>query len=124
MRTMAEININCPHCGEPAKAPAEFAGKSAECPSCGKEFQIPAAVPSPPPPLPKRPAPAPRQAQLKTETSDVVVTDIKMPFGSMVVFMIKWTLAAIPALIILAILGFIASLVFMSGCAALMMGAK
>jgi hypothetical protein len=31
----------------------------------------------------------------------VVVTDIGMSFGSMVVFMIKWALAAIPALLIL-----------------------
>lgn len=32
--------------------------------------------------------------------------DIDMPFGSMVGFMIKWAVAAIPAIIILAILGF------------------
>ena len=37
-------------------------------------------------------------------TREVVVTDVKMPFGSMVVFMIKWSLAAIPAIIILAII--------------------
>ena len=35
---------------------------------------------------------------------EVVVTDIRMPFGSMVVFMIKWALAAIPAAIILLVL--------------------
>ncbi len=35
----------------------------------------------------------------------VVVTDIKMPFGSMVVFMVKWALAAIPALAILVVIG-------------------
>ena len=32
---------------------------------------------------------------------NVVVTDIRMPFGSMVVFMVKWASAAIPALVIL-----------------------
>ena len=31
----------------------------------------------------------------------VVVRDISMPFGSMVVFMVKWAIASIPALIIL-----------------------
>lgn len=41
----------------------------------------------------------------------VVVTDIDMPFGSMVGFIIKWTLASIPALIILFILGGIAAVV-------------
>lgn len=39
------------------------------------------------------------------EKQEVVVTDIQMPFGSMVVFMIKWAIAAIPAAIILFILG-------------------
>lgn len=33
----------------------------------------------------------------------VVITDIKMPFESMVVFMVKWVIASIPALIILAV---------------------
>jgi hypothetical protein len=31
----------------------------------------------------------------------VVVTDLQMPFGSMVVFMVKWAFAAIPAALIL-----------------------
>jgi hypothetical protein len=35
----------------------------------------------------------------------VIVTDIKMPFWSMVRFMVKWAIAAIPALIILTIIG-------------------
>jgi hypothetical protein len=39
----------------------------------------------------------------------VVVTDIKMPFGSMVVFMVKWAIATIPAIIILSL---IASITF------------
>jgi len=32
---------------------------------------------------------------------EVVVTDIKIPFLSMVVLLVKWALAAIPAMIIL-----------------------
>ena len=36
----------------------------------------------------------------------VIVRDVEMSFGSMVVFMIKWTLAAIPAMIILLVVGF------------------
>ena len=38
------------------------------------------------------------------KSKEVVVTDIKMPFISMVIFMIKWALASIPAIIILMIL--------------------
>ena len=34
----------------------------------------------------------------------VIISDINMPFGSMVVFIIKWALASIPAFLILAIL--------------------
>jgi hypothetical protein len=37
--------------------------------------------------------------------SQVVVTDIDIPFGSMVVLIIKWAIASIPALILLSILG-------------------
>lgn len=39
------------------------------------------------------------------EKTEVVVVDVKMPFMSMVVFMVKWVVAAIPAFIILAVLG-------------------
>jgi len=42
-------------------------------------------------------------------TSHVVVTDIRMPFLSMVFFMIKWAIAAIPAFIILAVLAGVAA---------------
>ena len=35
----------------------------------------------------------------------VTIVDIKMPFLSMVVFMVKWIVASIPAIIILMVLG-------------------
>jgi hypothetical protein len=41
-------------------------------------------------------------ANIETE---VVVTDIKMPFGSMVLFMVKLAIATIPAVIILSVVG-------------------
>ncbi len=34
----------------------------------------------------------------------VVVTDIRMPFWSMVIFMVKWAIASIPALFILGVI--------------------
>ena len=37
--------------------------------------------------------------------TEVVVTNIKMPFGSMVVFMVKLAIATIPAAIILSAVG-------------------
>jgi len=39
------------------------------------------------------------------ETSGVTVTDIRMPFLSMVFFMVKWVIASVPAFFILIILG-------------------
>ncbi len=40
---------------------------------------------------------------------EVVVTDIKIPFWSMVVLMVKWAIAAIPAVIILMLIGVLVS---------------
>jgi len=36
--------------------------------------------------------------------SKVIITDVRIPFLSMVILMIKWVLASIPAFIILGIL--------------------
>ena len=41
---------------------------------------------------------------MSDEERHVVVTDIQMPFMSMVVFMVKWVIASIPAFFILAII--------------------
>ena len=47
--------------------------------------------------------------QIVFTKNEVVITDIKMPFWSMVMFMVKWAIAAIPAIIILTLLFAIAS---------------
>jgi hypothetical protein len=49
----------------------------------------------------------------------VEITDIKMPFRSMVIFMLKWALAAIPATILLVVIVKISINVF-SGVSAMM----
>jgi hypothetical protein len=41
---------------------------------------------------------------MREEDRHVVVTDIQMPFMSMVFFMVKWVIASIPAFFILAII--------------------
>lgn len=48
---------------------------------------------------------------------NVVVTDIKMPFGSMVIFLVKLALASIPALLIIyaVMFAFVAILVLLFG---------
>jgi hypothetical protein len=41
---------------------------------------------------------------MMSERQEVVVTDVRMGFGSMVVFMVKWAIASIPALLILTVI--------------------
>lgn len=41
----------------------------------------------------------------ENKTVDVVVTEIQMPFISMVTFMVKWNIVAIPTMIILTVFG-------------------
>lgn len=45
-----------------------------------------------------------QRGMMNTETSQVVITDIRMPFLSMVLCMVKAAIAAIPAFIILGVL--------------------
>lgn len=45
-------------------------------------------------------------------TNHVVVTDINMSFISMVIFMVKWVVASIPAFIILSIIGAVFMMIF------------
>ncbi|MFO7610570.1 MAG: hypothetical protein R6X35_15515 [Candidatus Krumholzibacteriia bacterium] len=42
----------------------------------------------------------------------VIVQDVRMSFGSMVVFMIKWTIASIPAMLILGLIGGMIAVIF------------
>ena len=42
---------------------------------------------------------------MNEENKHVIITDIRMPFMSMVIFMVKAAIAAIPAFIILSIIG-------------------
>lgn len=46
---------------------------------------------------------------MSDERREVVVVDIEMPFWSIVILMVKWAIAAIPAIIILMVLGGIVS---------------
>ena len=53
-----------------------------------------------------------KQEQLKIEDKSVYVKSFDMPFGDMVIFMVKWALASIPAFIILTIIGAIFFAIF------------
>lgn len=83
----------CPYCGK------KILDTGTICPHCHRDLstgdiaQIAVAAPAP----------------VVSNATRVSVVDINMPFGSMVVFMIKWAIAAIPAFIILAIMGVVIS---------------
>ena len=47
---------------------------------------------------------------MSNNVQELVVTDVKIPFLSMVVLLVKWSLAAIPAMIILIAVGAIFSM--------------
>ena len=50
--------------------------------------------------------------EMTTGRTEVTVVDVQMPFGSMVMFILKWTLASIPAVIIVMCIGFVVALMF------------
>jgi len=47
--------------------------------------------------------------EVSSDDNGVIITDVKMKFGSMVIFMVKWVIASIPAFIILLVIGFMIS---------------
>ena len=129
----------CPSCKTEFECEDAHIGAEAECGECSQAFTIqrPMAKAVPVPPAPKASASRKRvrapaaavsaqsaRAQKPGEPQKVIVTNVKMSFGAMVVFMIKWSLAAIPAFIILS---FIFGILFLivtaigAGCAAAML---
>ena len=120
---MDTIDIKCPHCGEELEATADVHGTVIACPSCNGQVSVPAMQKLHIPPKPARTAPSTQKT--KPDVKEVVVTDIRMGFSSMVIFLVKWAVAAIPAAIILAVAGLIFWLVvlaFIGGCIEGMMG--
>ncbi|HQF21527.1 MAG TPA: hypothetical protein PLT37_09830 [Kiritimatiellia bacterium] len=41
---MADINFNCPHCGQNLNGPEEMASQTIDCPVCQQSFQIPGGI--------------------------------------------------------------------------------
>lgn len=108
--------MQCPSCDFEA-AQAAF-GEPLRCPECGAYYEKalklkhssaqPAPVSPPVAPAPKKQQAFPAHAQVANRgielAQPVVVVDIQMRFWSMVVFMIKFALASIPALLALTLI--------------------
>lgn len=114
--------MQCPSCGHEAPQ-AEF-GEQLKCPVCDVFYakalaakqRASAGIEVAPSPSAVSQARAikERSGKAGVDAQPVVVVDIQMRFWSMVVFMVKWTLAAIPALLILILIGVTATS-FVSG---------
>ena len=112
------LQFNCQHCNELIISKFLKVGEMAECKKCGEKNTIPKS------------AEGISESEIKSEhtisdsfddgsnkqsnsktievsatqshnANEVIITDIKMKFGSMVEFMVKWAFASIPAIIIL-----------------------
>lgn len=111
--------LSCPKCF--AKSPDD----SSFCTQCGYSFSTEKtmAIPIEPPVLPPtevvlKPKPAAKVLQ----PQQVVVTDIDMPFFSMMGFMLKWFFASLPVLFMIGVFVMIAGVMF-SACVAGLGGA-
>ncbi|MNZ18422.1 hypothetical protein D3C78_354320 [compost metagenome] len=110
--------MQCPSCEH--EAPQADFGNPLRCPACGAYYEkaiklkLASGLQQEPE---SAPSPAPQQkgfrltadhVQVATRGLDgvqpVVVVDIQMRFWSMMVFMVKWMLAAIPAAIVFLII--------------------
>lgn len=75
--------VECPECGE------MYSTHAGECPKCGGSGEQGEEVS------------ALEDREDRSGPREVVVADVKMSFGNMVAFMVKWALASIPAALIL-----------------------
>ncbi len=120
------MTFTCPHCSQSLELDDHHAGREFQCPSCGRYIKAPGqpSTPSTPPPTPATAAPPTFPRPAPTPPQRVHVIDFDMPFGSMVMFMIKWALAAIPAMIILFLVYMLIAGTLIGGCASLFMSMK
>ena len=92
--------LKCPRCGL-------YSPETADRCDCGYAFRSGAPVR----PDNRGPVMVPTVA-VSSPFTEVSVVDVKMPFGSMVLFMVKWALASIPAFFILFVFGLILGALF------------
>lgn len=103
--------IKCPKCGH-ERGPGEKA-PAWQCPGCGVAYTkvMSGGAGEVPPPMPvelRPPEPAPQAVEVGFPSEMAVhVVDVRMPFLSMVTFMVKWAVASIPAVIILVFLAMV-----------------
>ena len=122
------LKFKCQHCNDIIISNFLKVGELAECKKCGEKSTIPQDAEEAPDTIYKGKKVKSKTAKVSAEqvatnnsnnTNEVIITDIKMRFGSMVIFMVKWAIASIPAMIILFLVGFLVMGVFGVGIATL-----
>ena len=103
-------SVNCPECEkviQHSEFPEPIDKNSIYCPLCRQDYSISKNT------CPHCGANNTFEESVEEHIdNNVVVTDIRMSFGSMVRFMVKWAIAAIPAAIILFLIASILWAVF------------
>ena len=107
------LKFNCQHCNELVFVFQAVGGEIAECKKCGEKNIIPENASD------SNTIEVSTHKGNSTQFQPVTIEDIKMPFGSMVQFMVKWAIASIPAFIILFLIGMMVMGVFGVGIATL-----
>lgn len=82
------IPVTCGKCGTSDNVPNSRAGKTLACSACGASVVVPADASARMPDIP---------------VTRVVVADVAIPAGRMVVLLLGWAVAAIPAILLLRI---------------------
>jgi hypothetical protein len=123
-----ETTVTCPKCDAAYKL--KYSRYSPEkthtCSACGEKIPLPEIAPEPLAPAPSAHIPATLVMRSSRDPKEVIITDIQMPFGSMVVLLLKLAIASIPAAFLFGGLIFIiCSTLVIGGCTALLgLGAK
>ena len=108
--------FKCSHCSKDIIVNKHlWPGENTYCLSCGEENTVPEDFETVPDQeynkFQESKSPVVEQ-EMNEPQHHIIVNDISMPFNSMVVFMIKWAIAAIPAMIILYLIGLLIVSVF------------
>ena len=101
------MKFTCPICKQPIEIDDRYSGRDVQCHSCGRYIEVPAAINSDHQATSEK-----TSARSLTSPNvidydgihDVRVVNINIPFGKMVVLIIKLSLAAIPAILLMRLI--------------------
>ena len=105
--------FQCLNCRQSLEVDNDQGGNTILCPSCGNKTLVPKNLPMEDDRLVTSSL---NKSANGSEPINVRIVDVRMPFSSMVVFILKWTLAAIPAGIIVFLFYLFVTAIVIQGC--------